>query len=249
MTDDATERRPCIQAGPGERWGRPPTAGPGWVYAKASREPTVAGAAPQSSGRTRTRPAGVPAPYPAPRRLRPPRPPANLSWGPSRLDSPVDPEPWDRMSRFLLVVLVICCAPLPLAAQDAARNARRGDPPGGANSAGRGAGPGSGPDGRGSAPERLGRVPALGHRRIVGQRFLLGRRVPNRPGDRAAALRQHHQPQPQRVAPGQRGPVHRLSARGGAQSRQCRTGPGRGGVGGRAVPAGASRRPISSSTP
>src|SRR6476620_3510091 len=104
--------------GPGPAFG--PTACAGWLYAQTSREPTVAGAAPQCSDRPRTRPAGVPAPYPTPRRLRPPRPPANLWWGPSRLESAFDPEPWDGMSRWPLVVLISCCAQLPLVAQERA---------------------------------------------------------------------------------------------------------------------------------
>src|SRR5437762_826614 len=98
--------------------GRPNPNGPRpGAVPQASREPTVAGAAPQRSDRTRTRPAGVPAPYPAPRRLRPPCRPANLSWGPSRLSSAVDPEPWDRMNRLSLVVGTLL-VPLRLAAQD-----------------------------------------------------------------------------------------------------------------------------------
>ena len=48
------------------------------MYTGVLREPTVAGAAPQRSDRTRQRPAGVPAPYP--------RPPAATAASPGESD-------------------------------------------------------------------------------------------------------------------------------------------------------------------
>ena len=97
------------------------------------------------------------------------------------------------------------------------------DPPRRAHPARCGPGPERHPDRGRPAPERLGLLSPVGLCQLLGQRLLLRGGVPDRSRHRAAHHRQQQQPQPQHLALGQRGPVHRLSPRrrdeGGAGRR------------------------------
>ena len=144
-------RRPPVRVGAEPTNARAVTGVP-----RSLREPTVAGAAPQSSDRTRQRPAGVPAPYLG---ARPAATAASV--GESvvgslpGLSSAVDPDLRDRMNRVPLVVLVTAAGPPPPGGAGPRRHARRGHQAGRADPAGRGPGAGPGRDGRapsGGAP-------------------------------------------------------------------------------------------------
>jgi hypothetical protein len=93
-------------------------------------------------------------------------------------------------------------------------------------------------DGRGAAAKRLGSVPSVTHCQLLRQLVLLRGHFPGGSRHRAAAQRKQLEPEPQHLAVGERGPLHRLPPRrrepGGAGEPDRRGGI----VRGCAVPAG-----------